>query len=327
LRERADPTTLRAMKSRIVRIAVLSLALAGCKKKEETPPAPTPDPAAAPAPTAAPTPAPGAGGEPIRVTGFSTPESVLYDAARDRYLVSNINGAPPDGKDDNGFISIVKPDGTVETLKWIDGTAADIDLSAPKGMALVGDALFVADVTAVRKFDVNTGKQLASIQIMNTKFLNDVAPAPENGVYVTDTGVNPDFSPGGTDAVYLIKADNTVEKVFGDASLGGPNGIVADGDDGVLVNTFGSGELYRLNKEGKHMVIKAPKGQLDGLAVLPDNNIAFSSWEAKTVFKGPRTGPFTEWVKDVESPADFAIDTKRNRLIIPLFMKNEVLIH
>ena len=48
-----------------------------------------------------------------RVTeGISTPESVLYDAAADRYLVSNINGKPVDA-DNNGYITEISGDGKV----------------------------------------------------------------------------------------------------------------------------------------------------------------------------------------------------------------------
>ena len=72
----------------------------------------------------------------LQEVGFATPESVFYDKKNDRYLVSNINGNPTDA-DDNGFISIVSVDGKVENLKWIDGTAENIQLSAPKGMAVL----------------------------------------------------------------------------------------------------------------------------------------------------------------------------------------------
>src|SRR5256886_1138508 len=67
--------------------------------------------AAAPAPAAAPTlpPSPGAT-KLIVVEGFLTPESVLHDPAQDIYFVSNINGGPT-AKDNNGFISRVRPDG------------------------------------------------------------------------------------------------------------------------------------------------------------------------------------------------------------------------
>src|SRR5690349_10065018 len=52
--------------------------------------------------------------------GLSTPESVLYDEMTDVYLVSNIEGQPLDA-DGKAFISRLTPDGTVATLKWIEG--------------------------------------------------------------------------------------------------------------------------------------------------------------------------------------------------------------
>src|SRR4051812_13349001 len=49
------------------------------------------------------------GKTPFTVTeGVQTPESVLYDADSDVYLVSNINGAPLDA-DDNGYIMRISP--------------------------------------------------------------------------------------------------------------------------------------------------------------------------------------------------------------------------
>ena len=76
--------------------------------------------------------------------GFMTPESVLHDPDADVYLVSNIQGDPFE-KDDNGFISRVSPDGVVLELRWIDGAKENVDLDAPKGMAILGDELWVAD--------------------------------------------------------------------------------------------------------------------------------------------------------------------------------------
>jgi len=43
---------------------------------------------------------------------------VLYDAAGDRYLVSNINGAP-DAADGNGYISELSPTARSRTPKLI----------------------------------------------------------------------------------------------------------------------------------------------------------------------------------------------------------------
>src|SRR5438309_665948 len=81
--------------------------------------------------------------------GILTPESVLYDAEADRYLVSNINGNPLE-HDKNGYISELSPEGKVVKEKFIDG------LDAPKGSGLQGGVFYVADIDKVRMFDAKT---------------------------------------------------------------------------------------------------------------------------------------------------------------------------
>lgn len=100
----------------------------------------------------------------VAEVGFATPESVLHDAIADVYLVSNINGHPlqPDG---NGFISRLSPSGEVVDLKWIDGEAEGVTLNAPKGMAIVGEVFYVADIDVVRMFDRTTGSPLGEIVV------------------------------------------------------------------------------------------------------------------------------------------------------------------
>src|SRR4051812_11156945 len=88
----------------------------------------------------------------FRVTeGIATPESVLYDEAGDRYLVSNIDGSP-DAMDGNGYISVLSPDGKVVTPKFIAGGQAKVKLNAPKGTGINAGVLYVADINVVRLF-------------------------------------------------------------------------------------------------------------------------------------------------------------------------------
>src|SRR5467141_5238421 len=100
----------------------------------------------------------------LTVAGFSTPESVLHDSTQDIYFVSNINGSPT-AKDNNGFISRVRPDGAVENLKFIEGGHNGVTLHAPKGMALRGDTLWLADIDAVRAFNAKTGAARDSVSM------------------------------------------------------------------------------------------------------------------------------------------------------------------
>src|ERR1700712_578633 len=70
--------------------------------------------------------------------GFKSPESILHDPQQDIYFVTNVNG-PNDRKDNNGFVSRVHPDGSIEQMRWVSGGTNGVTLHAPKGMALTGD--------------------------------------------------------------------------------------------------------------------------------------------------------------------------------------------
>jgi SMP-30/Gluconolactonase/LRE-like region len=264
----------------------------------------------------------------IKDAGFLTPESVLHDAAADVYLVANINGEPA-GADDNGFISKVSPDGKVAELKWIDGSKPDVKLDAPKGMAISGDILWVADITVVRKFDAKTGAPKGEVKVPGASFLNDVAAAEGGGVYVGDTGVNAKFEPTGTDAVYHIGKDGKVKPLVKAKDLGGPNGL-AFANGSVWVNTFGSGELYEVTMKGdkgeKKPGVKLPKGQLDGLVVKDDGELLISSWEGKAVYAGKPGGEWKAILSDVEAPADIGWDSKRKVLLVPQFTGNALIL-
>jgi len=263
----------------------------------------------------------------VRGVGLQTPESVLYDAAADVYLVANINGNPT-ATDDNGFISRIAPSGRVLSLRWIDGRRGNVTLNAPKGMAIVGNTLYVADITAVRMFDRRTGRQRRSIAIDGSTFLNDVAAGRDGSVYVTDSGLNPDFSPNGTDAVYKIARNGNVTAVARGASLKGPNGVTVLRDGRVFVVTFSqTGETYSLGMGGQPENVKTmPKGQLDGVIQTRSGALLISSWAASTVYRVDRQGNVTVAVANVPSPADIGYDSRRQRVLIPIFMENRLVI-
>lgn len=262
----------------------------------------------------------------VQDAGFATPESVLYDADSDSYLVANINGTPF-ATDDNGFISRLGPEGKVLELKWIDGAKPDVKLDAPKGMAISGGVLWVADITVMRKFDPKTGKPLGEVKVPGAVFLNDVVGDGKDGVFVTDTALDTKFQSTAADAIYQVDKTGKVSTYRKDKSLGGPNGLAIAGDD-VAVVTFASGELMLVPAKGDiaHRT-RLPKGQLDGVIALGGDGYLISSWEGKTVFKGTFTADKASWEDlklDIESPADIGYDTKRKRILVPHFQGNAV---
>ena len=256
--------------------------------------------------------------------GLATPESVLYDADSDIYLVSNINGDAL-GADDNGYISKVGPDGKMIEAKWLDGAKPDVKLDAPKGMAIVDGVLWVADITIVRRFDVKTGKQQPDVKVPDAALLNDITADGKGGIFVSDTGVDAKFASIGKDAVYHVGKDGKVTKLIASKDLGGPNGLAPAGDGALWVVTFGSGEIYQVDAKGKKGAAeKLPKGQLDGVVVLDNGDLLVSSWEGKAVYRGKPGAGWKEVISGVESPADIGWDGKRARVLIPVFQGNAI---
>ncbi len=266
----------------------------------------------------------------FEIGGFRTPESVLWDPQADVYIVSNINGDPL-GKDDNGFLSRVSPAGEVQALQWVDGASPSFRLHAPKGLALRGDTLFVADIDSVRAFHRTTGAPLGARVVAGATFLNGLAVGPDGTLFVTDSGLGPGFRPSGTDAVYRFHGPLAVPIARGDA-LGHPNGIVAVADSVTFV-TFGAAAVRRLpataaaGSEGSapRTLATLPGGQLDGIVAPADGSLLVSSWELNAVLRLPAGGgPATVVADSLPSPAGIGWDESRRRLLVPLFESDRV---
>ena len=287
---------------------------------EQTATARAPTPAASDAAQPA---APTAPAPVVRFTeGLATPESVLYDATADRYLVSNINGKPLD-VDNNGFIAVLAPDGAVIKEKLIAGGQNGATLNAPKGLGISKGILYVTDIDVVRKFDVETGLPKGEIKVPGATFLNDVSVAPDGRVFVTDSDRAVIGAPAaGSSAVYVIDKDK-LKTVAKSVELKGPNGVLWT-DKGLLVVTGTSNEIFRLDDKGvRSEVTQTPKGGLDGLVSVGDT-LLVSSWEGSAVFRGKLGGTFEPILTGVSGAADIGYDAKRSRVLVPRFLDSVV---
>jgi hypothetical protein len=89
----------------------------------------------------------------------------------------------------------------------------------------------------------------------------------------------------------------------------------------ALIVPFGAAIVHRVAKVGGSVenVVTLPTGGLDGLVRLADGSLFVSSWDGKAVYHVDPQGQVHTILENIESPADIGYDTKRGRLLIPVF--------
>jgi len=253
--------------------------------------------------------------------GFAGPERVLYDADRDRYLVSNVNGDAA-ALDGNGFISVLAPDGDVSELKWIEGGHNGAELNAPKGLAIANGTLYVADIDTVRLFDVETGAPSGTIPVAGSTYLNGLSTNEDGQVYLSDSGPpRGTFDAVGTEAIYVLEGNEA--KLLANGNLGRPTSVAAT-DDGVIVAAFGDNVVYRIDGGGsKRQLTQTPLGGIAGIVRL-GGWLYLSSWQGSAIYRGRLGGDFEVALSDQSAPTDIGYDSQRARLLVPHFTDDRV---
>jgi hypothetical protein len=251
--------------------------------------------------------------------GFVAPEAVRYDPDQDVYFVANWGGDGNPGKaDNNGFISRMRPDGTVENPRFIAGGNGGVTLHSPRGMYIVGDTLWAADFDAVRGFDRRTGAPLASVDFssLDRGFLNDIAADATGALYITDTGKN---------KLYRVRGGPTL--VVSDSALGSPNGITWDAANArFLILPYGGAHAVRAWTPGTTTlsdVGTSSGAKFDGIEVLPGGRMLVSS-QADSSIHLFANGVGRAIIHAGGPPADIGVDTRRNRVAVPIVSMNRV---
>lgn len=249
--------------------------------------------------------------------GLARPESVAYDPVTDVLYVTNING-PVMQKDDNGFISRLKPDGTVLERAWVKG------LHSPTGIALRDRTLYVADVDQLVEISAASGAVTKRHKAKNAIFLNAVTIADDGTVYVSDTPMN---------TIWRLK-DGVFEPWLVNDDLNGPNGLLVEGDK-LIVASFGrmpsEGQtqepagLLTVNLEDQAIAPLGkgtPVGNLDGLKAYPPGAYIATDWAAGALYKIDKKGKATKLIDLNQGSADLAYFPETGTVLIPMMLDN-----
>lgn len=248
-------------------------------------------------------------------TGLSGPEAVRYDPDQDIYFVANFNGGGND-RDENGFITTLSPEGTIQELEFITGTS-EHPLHAPRGMYITGDTLWACDVDGIHGFDRNSGEQVAFVDFTSFEpgFLNDIAEGPDGALYVTDTGAS---------RLYSIR--NGEASIAVDSLPHSPNGVTFDeeGQRLILAPWNKARTFYAWNPATSELEEAATLdsgGNFDGIEIVDGSWVIASQVDSSLHISGENSGIA---VQTRGRPADIGIDTQRQRVAVPYIDLNRV---
>lgn len=253
------------------------------------------------------------------LSGFENPESALPDTEAGVIYVSNVAGQPH-VKDGNGFISKISLDGKMIADKWVTG------LDAPKGLEIVDERLYVADVDTLVEIDLTDGKVIARHVAAGARILNDISADAEGRVYVSDWGGN---------AIWRL-ADGQFEKWLESDRLQNPNGLLVESDK-LVVAAWGAMNLEDFSTEvpGRLLTVTLadktimelgdkPVGNLDGIEPFDAESYIVTDWVAGKVFQITRAGEAHEILALSQGTADLGYISGTRTAIIPMMMDNKV---
>jgi len=253
-------------------------------------------------------------------TIFEQPESIAFDAKSKQLYVSNINGDGTDA-DGNGYISLLSLDGNVIDLHWLEG------LNAPKGLSIVGNTLYIADINELVVVNIKNKKITQRYSAPEAKFLNDVAADKKGNIYVSAFLTN---------TLYRL-ADNKFEVWIKSDELEVPNGLFVEnnqlilGSWGVMTDGFATtvaGHLKTINLDSKKINSlgdKTPAGNLDGVESDGNGNYLVTDWIAGKLLHIMPSGISKTLISLDQGSADHIVLHDQGLVIIPMMLTGNVI--
>ena len=256
----------------------------------------------------------------VKVFGsFHFSESCTFDPNKNLILAMNTGnrgdndaGVATSGTPSNdGYVSLINPDGSVHTPKWIGATRDGLELYDPLGSAVKDNVLYTVDSGHVRLFDLVTGRPMRSIPVPGSTILNGIAVADDGTVYASNTR-NPE-------QMWKVTANGDVSLFADGAPLVQPNGVAIDQDGNIVVVNVGDNAVITYNPNGDVIRTEhAVESGNDGVVVTADGTKYVSSVRYGSVSR-IRPGQEAEVIASgIPSAASMCYDSTQNQLVIPL---------
>lgn len=247
----------------------------------------------------------------VKVYGsFHFSESCTFDPNKNLILAMN-NGQRGDGTENDGYVSLINPDGSVHTPKWIGETRDGLELHHPLGSAISNGVLYTVDVGYVRSFDLASGRPLRAVAIPGSTVLNGIAVTADGTVYASNTRA--------PEVIYKVTPAGEVSTFADGAPLSAPNGVAIDTEGNIVVVNVNDNAVITYNPQGEVVRIEhSIEGGNDGVVVTADGTKYTSSVRFGSVSRIRPGQPAELIASGIPSAASMCYDSVQNQLVIPL---------
>lgn len=247
----------------------------------------------------------------VKVYGsFRFAESCTFDPERNLILAMNA-GVPNELQENDGYVSLIHPDGSVHTAKWIGATRDGLELHHPLGSAVANGVLYTVDGSFLRSFDLETGEPLDSVEVEGATFLNGIGVTDDGTAYISNTRP--------PERILRVSPEGETSVFVDGAPLAVPNGVAVDNEGNIVVVNIGSDAVLTFNPEGELINTEhAAESGNDGLVITEDGTKYVSSVRFGSVSR-IRPGQEAEIIaQGIPSAASMCYDSVQNQLVIPM---------
>jgi len=237
-------------------------------------------------------------------------ESCTFDPERNLILAMNA-GVPNNLQENDGYVSLVNPDGSVHTAKWIGATREGLTLNHPLGSAIRNGMLYTVDGAVLRTFDLATGNPLRAVEVTGATFLNGIGVTEDGTAYISNTRP--------PEAILKVSPDGDTSVFVEGPPLAIPNGVAIDNDGNIVVVNIGTSDVLTFDPAGELILTEnAAESGNDGLVITEDGTKYVSSVRFGSVSR-IRPGEDAEIIASgVPSAASMCYDSVQKQLVIPM---------
>jgi hypothetical protein len=239
---------------------------------------------------------------PLYGQSLSGPESLDYDAAFDRYLISNRSAGQILARSAAGVLTVFTNDPT-----------------SPAGLEIVAGHVFVADGSFIRGYRLSDAVSVVNYQISGAGFLNGLASDGGTRLWASD------FNGQRLHQVDISDLGKVTHTTPITATGFTPNGLWWDAaNQRLLIVSWGANARvfsWLPGQTSASMIVQTTSSNFDGVVQDCDGAVYVSSWGAAAILRAPppltAQSVFASFAPGQSNPADIAYTPGVGEIAVP----------